>query len=249
VRVAVTRALDQADRLVAALEEEGAEPIVVPLIRVTASLDESGLDAAARRARQYDWIVFTSVNAVRSFASALERVGSSLVTADAPRAAAVGSATARALEEMGVMPQLVPEEFSGSGLAAAFQASVELSGKRILWPRARDARPLLAAVLQGAGAIVDEVEAYGTEPDGAGAQLLRERIDAGAVDVITFASPSAIRSFVANAGRDTGAAVVAVIGPVTAAAGVEAGLPIHVEPAEHTVAGLVVALVARFAQS
>jgi uroporphyrinogen III methyltransferase/synthase len=246
VRVVITRPEDQAEPLDSLLHEAGADTAVIPLIRLTPAQDGRALVAAAACVEDYDWLVFTSANAVRSFAAALAEAGSGLASLVRPLIAVVGPATAAAAADLGTIPRLVSDEATGAALAAALLRQTELNGRRVLWPRARAARPILAAELKRAGAIVDEVEAYGTEGDEAGARRVRSLIDAQQTDVIVFASPSAVRSFVDCAGPDTGLVVIAAIGPVTAAACAQAGLPVHVEAGEHTAAGVVSALIEHF---
>jgi uroporphyrinogen-III synthase len=116
-----------------------------------------------------------------------------------------------------------------------------LTGARVLWPRAAGARPELRNALRAAGAVLHEIEVYRTVEDAEAGQRLADAIRAGAIDVVTFTAPSAVRAFVAGGGEQRGT-VVAVIGPVTAAAARGAGLEVAVEPAEQSAAAMVRAL-------
>src|SRR5690606_23005144 len=122
----------------------------------------------------------------------------------------------------------------------------DLTGKRILLPRAEQARSVLPEALRESGAEVDEVVAYRTILDGAGAEDIRRRLTEGRVDIITFTASSTVRNFVDLVGTEIGNARVASIGPITSATARELGLPVHVEAEVHSIPGLLEALT-RFA--
>jgi uroporphyrinogen-III synthase len=174
----------------------------------------------------YDWVVFTSTNAVRFLLAGMS-VG--LDSIRSRRIAAVGQATAAALERAGVPVHAVPESSSGSAVAGAMAAKQELAGLRVLWPRAANARPDLKRALTAAGAHVHDVEAYASQPIPENARKLQEALEAGAIDMLTFTSPSAIYCFT-EAGYSVPERVhVAVIGPVTAGAARSAGMRVDIE--------------------
>ena len=241
-RVVVTRARAQAGELTAALEALGAEVIELPTIRIVPPADPEPLRRAAAEAASFDWIVFTSVNAVERFAAALEGTGGDVRRLRGVRVCAVGPATAAALAARGARADVVPEAFVSDAAAGAMSAVDELRGRRILLPRASAARAALPEALRAAGARVVEVEAYATELDGRGAEAVRERLAAGEVDVVTFTAGSTVRAFAALVGTQLGRARVAAIGPVTSAAAREVGIRVDAEAAEHTVEGLVQAV-------
>lgn len=248
-RVVVTRARAQASDFVAALERLGAEVIVFPMIRIVDPRDPAPLVEAVRRIGSYDWVVLTSVNGVDRFWSVLESEGLDARALGGVKVACVGPATAAALELHGIHPDLVPGRYDAESLVEALvERGGRLGGARILLPVAAGARTVLEEGLSAHGAIVERVEAYRTEPDAAGARELRERLDAGEVDVITFTSPSTIENFVAAVGRNVGRAVVAVIGPVTAEAARRRGLPVDVVAPDHTIPGLLQALLRHYGQ-
>lgn len=246
-RVVVTRARAQAADLVVALEDLGAEVDQFPMIRIVPPADPAPLRRAVEGLGGYDWIVFTSVNGVERFWEALEGEGLDARALGGVRVACVGPATAAALELRGVRADVVPTTAVGEAVVGAMEAAgASLVGARVLLPLAAGARDVVERGLAAVGARADRVEAYRTVPDATGAERLREKLDASEVDVITFTSPSAVETFVASVGRDTGRAVIAVIGPVTAEAARKHGLPVDVEAAEHTTAGLVAALARHF---
>ncbi len=246
--VVVTRPRPQAQDLVARLTDAGAAVVVVPVIAVTAPADTRALEQAAAQAAGYDWIVFTSANAVDRFV-ALLRDGRSL---GGVGIAAVGPATAAALTERNLVADLVPEDATAAGLVASMPAAPTPGaapggpGGRVLFPRAADARDVLAPGLRAKGWLVDEVEAYRTVASGASDGVTSDVLTAAAAaDVITFTSPSTVDGYLALSGGRV-PPVVACIGPVTAEAARQAGLTVDVVAAEHSDAGLVAELVARW---
>ncbi|HYF47177.1 MAG TPA: uroporphyrinogen-III synthase [Acidimicrobiales bacterium] len=153
--------------------------------------------------------------------------------------AASASSAAAALAAGNVRADLVPERYVAEGLLDAFPAPPEAGG-RVLLARAAVARDALPDGLREAGWDVDVVEAYRTVPAAPSTELLDA---AAAADVVTFTSSSTVTRFLEVAGRERVPPTVACIGPVTAATAVEEGLVVDVEATEHTVPGLVEALV------
>lgn len=241
-RIVVTRARGQAGALCAKLSALGAEVIEFPTIEIRPAADYGPLDGAIARLESYDWLIFTSANAVRFF---LERVRHCQANLSALRAriCAIGPATRSAVEALGLKVELMPEEYVAESLVAAF-ASEELAGKRILLPRAAVARDLVPTELAARGARVDVVEAYRTVvPENAPA-LARKLFSGRKPDWITFTSSSTVTNFVAAAGAAALDGVrVASIGPVTTATAQQHGIPVSTQAAEFTIEGLVQAIV------
>jgi uroporphyrinogen III methyltransferase / synthase len=240
--VVVTRPRAQAAALLERLEALGAQVVAFPAIRVVAPEDPGPLARAVRAVRSYDWVVLTSANGVERFMEALGQAGEDAGALACVRTACVGPATAAALARHGVQADVVPERFVAEGLDEALR-SYDLAGARVLLPVAADARDVLPVALRARGAVVDQVTAYRSVPNREGAAAVRALLDADRIDAITFTSPSTVHSFLAAVGADTGRALIAVIGPVTAAAARSAGWPVAVEAEEHTTPGLVQALV------
>jgi uroporphyrinogen III methyltransferase / synthase len=240
-RVAVTRSASDADQLATLLRLNGAVPVILPLVGVEAATDLDELTAAISRLSTYDWVVFTSANAVRVVQAELQRSG--VVAGVRPlRTAAVGPATARAvIDLLGWSVDVVPDDFIGAALPSAMAVVAPLRGASVLWPRAAAAQDVLPRELTAAGAIVDAPVAYYTVARIDAARELTRLLSEAALDVVTFTSPSAVNCL-ASISTDTGAAVVAVIGASTAAAARQKGLPVHVEPGQHTIPALVDAL-------
>jgi len=239
-RVLVTRAADQAGELVEALAGLGAEVVTVPLLRFTGVDDLEQARRALGPGARYDLVILTSANAARMLAETAARCGVDFrqAMARASRVIASGPATAAELEQAGCTDVLIPPEFSAAGIAALLDGQVR--GRSVLLPRGEQALPWLPRWLRESGAVVEEVTLYRTEPDPDAVPMLRAELARG-VDVVTFASPSAVGAFVAGAGEGGGlgpGVVVACIGPTTATAAREAGLEPAVVADEHSAAGL-----------
>jgi len=248
-RIVVTRAREQAAELVDALTRLGAQVIAAPTIRIEPLTDLGALRAALTDLSRYDWIVFTSQNTVQVVCRSLAEWG--LAARDLARVAvaAIGPATAAALARCGVTPEVVPARYVAEAVVEALATRGDLRGKRVLLPRAREARDALPEGLRAHGAVVDVIPVYDTvrEPGDGGA--LAAELRAGRIDAVTFMSSSTVQSFVDLVGREAAACgtfVVAVIGPVTAATARELGLSVAVEAEEYTVPGLVDALARYF---
>lgn len=245
--IVVTRPEAQASALVEPLEEAGARTIVFPTIEIVPPGDPEPLRRAAREAADYDWLVFTSVNGVKAFRRALEEQDlEPPEPGDGPRVCAIGPATGADLEEMGLAPRVIPDEFVAEAVVEALDEETELEGKRILLPRAAVARAALPDGLRERGARVDVVEAYRTVPGREEAGDLRRRLDAGEVDLITFTASSTVRNFERAVGTDVGGARVAAIGPITAGTARELGYDVAVVADEYTIPGLVAACAGYF---
>ena len=246
--VLVTRAREQAGTLSAALRARGAIPVEAPTIRLVPLSDPAPLDRAlaAMAEGAYDWVVFTSGNAVGAVHGRLAALGFGAAGFARVKVAAVGEATAARLAEAGVRADLVPERFTATAMVAALTA-VGVRGARVLLPQGSLARETLAAGLRSAGAAVEAVEAYRTVPAKGLHPAVRERLLRGEVDVAIFASPSALSGLAALLGGDLRplrGVTVACMGPTTAAAARAHGLRADVIPEDSTVEGLVAALVA-----
>jgi uroporphyrinogen III methyltransferase/synthase len=239
--VAITRTRQQASQLAVALAEAGAVPIEVPTIEVVAPADGGeALRAAANRLGSYSWVVFTSTNAVSRL---LSEVHDARAFGTA-KVAAIGDGTARALAERGIIADLVPGQFVAEALAEAFPgpALPPSSGpERVLLPRAAAAREVLPRALIAKGYDVDVVEAYRTERPTLTEAVLESV--AGA-DAVMFSSSSTVTGWIELLGIDRLPPVVACIGPITAATARQAGIDVTVEASEHSIPGLVAALVA-----
>jgi uroporphyrinogen III methyltransferase / synthase len=243
-RIVVTRAAHQATGLARQLAEVGATPLVMPAIRIAPVADLGPFDEAIRHLEAYHWVIFSSVNGVEIFCRRLAGLGYGQAALDQTKVAAVGPATAAALDERGIRVDLVPEEFVAEALIASLG---ELRGCRILLPRAAAGRREVADQLAQQGALVDDMAVYETLPGRLDENALAE-LQKG-VDAVTFTSGLTVRYFVGMAGAELLArSVVACIGPVTAATACELGLPVAIVAPEYTSGGLVAALARYFAR-
>jgi len=236
-RILVTRSREQASELVRLIEQGGGEPVMCPAIRVRRIPDPdlSGLE------QPYDWVVFTSANGVRSLAESLRERRQDLRRLGSARIAAIGPETARAAEAAGLFVDFVPSRFVAEQVAAEFPEPVR--GKRVLIPRAREAREVLPELWRAQGAVVDVVAVYETLPEDAPAPGLRERIETGEIEAVTFTASSTVTSFLKLFPQvDLRKTKVACIGPITAGTAREAGMRVDVVADEYTIPGLVSAL-------
>jgi uroporphyrinogen III methyltransferase/synthase len=239
-RIVVTRARGQADALSARLRALGADAIEMPTIEIRPASDYGPLDRAIGELASYDWLIFTSANGVRYFTERLDRSGADLRQLRA-RICAIGPATRAAVEALHLKVDLMGKEYVAEGLLAAF-APHDLSGARILLPRAAAARDLVPVELGRRGARVDVVEAYRTVvPEGAADDV--RAVLARRPDAITFTSSSTVQNFVAAAGVESlrGVKVVS-IGPVTTEAARRLGIEVAAQAREYTIDGLVAAM-------
>jgi len=221
----------------------GAETIELPVIEIQPPADPAPLAAAIEHLHDYDWLIFTSANGVRYFLEALDRSGRDLRSLRG-RLCAIGPATARALEQLHLKVDVVPEEYVAESLVAAL-GSFDLRGKRVLLPRAAVARDVVPVELEKRGAMVDVVEAYRTVvPDNAAARAREVFGGKRRPDWITFTSSSTVKNFIGVAGREALEGVrVASIGPVTSETARAHGLEVAVEADPFTMDGLVAAIV------
>jgi uroporphyrinogen III methyltransferase/synthase len=252
-RVLVTRPREQAAELVDLLRALGADPIEAPMIRITPPDDRAPLLRAADDPGIFDWIVFTSANAVEAYMDAV-LARHDLRALKGPRLCTVGTGTADRLARYGLRVDVVPEEFRAEAVLGALAALGPLDGARVLLPRSDIGREVIVEQLRAAGALVTDVIAYRTvleETQREGDPDIYGMFLEGRIDVVTFTSPSSVRNFVKIYGADPAAdllknTTVATIGPVTAEAARQLGITVTVQPSSYTVAGLVDAITAHF---
>jgi uroporphyrinogen III methyltransferase/synthase len=252
-RIVVTRSREQAGELIDMLEERGAEAIPAPTIRIAPPEDLEALDRAAAQAGTFDWLIFTSANAVDWFMERLIAV-SDIRELKGVRICTVGAATAARLTRYGIRVDLTPAEFRAELVVETLSGAGEIRGRRFLLPRADLARDMLGEELRALGGDVVDVIAYRTTLGGperdSDHDIYRMLLDRQ-IDAITFTSASTVRNFVQILGRDQAAdllrtTVVASIGPVTAEAAQQLDITTTVMPDRYTIPDLVDALVAHF---
>ena len=249
----ITRAESQSAKLREELEARGARVKLLPLISFAAPDDSSALDAALRRLAAFDWIVFTSANAVNAVAKRKKELAlPEAAGGKRPRIAAVGPATAEAAGAAGFSADFVAANHSGAGLAEELRE--EVRGRSLFLPRSDQANADLPKALKGEGANVTEVVAYKTAPPG---KADKERVNddlKDEIDGIVFFSPSAVQSFIDVVDRKVleklqGRAVMVAIGPTTAGALSAAGVQRIAWAADTTNAAVVQALEGHLART
>jgi uroporphyrinogen III methyltransferase/synthase len=247
MRVLVPRTRAQAGETSALLRGFGAEPLEVPTISVEPPRSPAPMERAVKGlvTGRYQWIAFTSTNAVKAVREYLEEVGLDARAFAGVKIAAVGTATAAALAEFGIRADLVPAgEQSSEGLLADFPEYDDLFDPldRVFLPRADIATETLVAGLKERGWAVDDVTAYRTVRASPPPAPVREAIKGGRVDAAMFTSSSTVRNLVGIAGKPHDRTIIACIGPATAATAAELGLRVDVTPREATVPALAAAL-------
>ena len=246
----VTRTRDQASELVALLEENGADCLEYPTLHMEPARDYTLLDDALARIREYDWLLFTSINAITWFFDYLWKKDMDVRSLGGPKIAVVGRATAGKLRDYGLKADLLPEKFTGEGLAAALIAT-GMEGKKVLLPRAEKAREILPEMLAEAGAEVRVAPVYRNVPPQGRKDELRQRLEEQSIDLVTFTSSSTVDNFLTMVDADSAEELhrlmdpvkIAVIGPITAETVAKHGLRVDIQPSEYTIADMVNAIV------
>jgi uroporphyrinogen III methyltransferase/synthase len=253
-RILVTRPREQAIDLIDRLEAAGAEAIEAPMIRIVPPEDYGPLDDACAQARTFNWIVFSSANAVDAFMQRLLASPQDVRALAGVRLCVVGPSAADRLAKYGLKIDLIPAEYRAEAVVRALQEFGDMRGARVLLPHADIGREVVADELRRVGADVVEVVAYRTmfvEPEREGEPDVYRMLLDRRIDVVTFTSASAVRNFVRVLGAEPAAdllrtAVVASIGPVTAEAASQSGIATTIVPAQYTVPALVDAIIEYF---
>jgi uroporphyrinogen III methyltransferase/synthase len=232
-RVLVPRTKEQAASLSDQLRRYGAVPVEVPTISVEPPRTPQQMDRALHGlvAGRYQWIAFTSANAVRAIREKFEEYGLDARAFAGIKVAAVGEQTAASLVAFGVKPDLVPSgEQSSTGLLADWPAYDDVFDpiNRVFLPRADIATETLVAGLIELGWEVEDVTAYRTVRAAPPAAEIREAIKTGGFDAVLFTSSSTVRNLIGIAGKPHATTVVACIGPQTAKTAEEHGLRVDV---------------------
>lgn len=252
-KIAVTRARRQASALVTELEELGAEVFETPAIEIIPVDDLSPLDRAIGNLNEYDWLIFTSVNAVEIFINRLFENGHDVRALAGRRTAAIGTETANLMVRNGLQADIVPSRFYAEELATAVIRE-SAPGQRVLLPRAQGAREILPLMLRNQGLTVEEIEIYQAKAP----ENLRDRISSifrtTIFDAVTFTSSSTVHNLLtlladdAVAMQNLSKAGIACIGPITATTANANGLKVDVVAEEFTIKGLVRVLTKYFEQ-
>lgn len=243
-RIVITRARQQAGELARQLQELGADIFEFPAIEIEPVRDAVPIDHVGK----YDWVVFTSVNAVDMLFERLEELGRDARDFHGVRLCVIGSATREAVRRRFLNPDLMPEKYDAEHvLEALVTAGGSLEGKRFLLPRADIARTFLPRELRARGADVTELIAYRTVLPKSTDELADALVAYGP-HVITFTSSSTARNFCELVGQERlrslrSNAVFASIGPLTTETAEQLGLPVTIQPAQHDIPNLVQSIV------
>jgi uroporphyrinogen III methyltransferase / synthase len=246
-RVLVPRTKEQAAVVSQRLREYGAVPEEVPTIAVEPPRTPQQMERAVKGlvTGRYQWVAFTSVNAVRAVRERFEEYGLDARAFAGVKVAAVGEQTSKALLDFGIRPDLVPEEDqSAEGLAAAWPPYDDVLDpiNRVLLPRADIATETLLARLIDLGWEAEDVTAYRTVRAAPPPAPIREAIKGGGFDAVLFTSSSTVRNLVGIAGKPHAVTVIGVIGPQTAKTAAEFGLRVDVTAPKPSMASLVDAM-------
>jgi uroporphyrinogen III methyltransferase/synthase len=224
------------------LTELGAEILEMPSTRI-ARMDLSPLREELPRLNTYQWLVFTSQNAVSIFWEQLIGSQRDARSLSGLMIAAVGPATAGALLERGIAVDVIPERFVAEALLEKLRERDDVTGSRVMYVTAEGAREVLIDGLTELGAEVNVVKAYRSVQDGAGAARLRKALENDTINAVTFTSASSVRGFADVVGDELARKASAItIGPQTTEAVLEAGIELLGEAEESTIDGLVAAV-------
>jgi uroporphyrinogen-III synthase len=242
-RILVTRSAHQAGQLSDSLRALGAQPVEVPVLEIGPPQSFKALDAALGRLSTYDWLIFTSANAVKAFVLRALALRVSL-TGMRQKIAAVGPATAEVVAQAGFTVNYVPEKYLAESLVDRFPEDVK--DKRFLLARATVARDVIPDALRAAGGKIDVADAYRNVLPESAPELLRCAMKAP-IDAATFTSSSSVTNLADAARKGTVRfplpGVLAVsIGPVTSETLREHGWIPAAEADPHDVPGLAAAV-------
>ncbi|CAN2044835.1 uroporphyrinogen III methyltransferase / synthase [Candidatus Magnetomoraceae bacterium gMMP-1] len=248
--IVVTRARKQASNLINKLSELGADCIECPTIEVVPPKNQEPVNEAVNKLNEYDWLIFTSVNGVSFFFNSLFALGKDVRALKDIQTASIGPATAKRLMDFGLKSDIIPKTYRAESIIEAFE-NKDVKDKKVLLPRAEEARPILPAELRKMGAVVDEITAYRTKPDDKNANILLDRLKEKSIDLVSFTSSSTVKNFKALLPLENFSSLmenvtVAAIGPITANTAKELGFEVHIVAEEYTIPGLIAAILKHF---
>jgi uroporphyrinogen III methyltransferase/synthase len=250
--IVVTRAREQASSFLAGLRELGANCIEFPTIEIAPPDDWAPLDDAINKIRDYNWLIFTSVNGVKFFFKRLLENKKDVRALGEIKVCAIGPKTADAVKGYGIMPDMVPPEYRAEAVIEEFR-KLKTENLTILLPRAKEAREILPDELRKMGAEVDVVNAYVTiMPENRVADISK-MLEAGEISMITFTSSSTVTNFMGMFGKNADQVKewlkdidIASIGPITSETAKRLGLKVTVEPESYTIDALTEAILKQY---
>ncbi len=246
-RIINTRTRSQASELSIRLAEAGAETIEMPTIEIEPAGKGGALDREINNVDKYDWVVFTSPNAVAVFFNRLMGKSADVRALGNVRVASIGPGTTAAIEAYRIKVDCTATEAVAEGLVRSLKRFGPWKGRRVLLPRAHNARDVLPRALGSWGAKVTVVNAYRTIRPRSADHSVLDAVRNGAYDLVTFSSSSTFDNFASMFNKQEFARIgptlkAASIGPVTSAALRARGITPLLEAGEHTIAGLVRAI-------
>ncbi len=249
-RIVVTRSRDQASVFAEMLIDRGATTIEFPTIDVVPPSSWDELDAALKAVETFDWLIFTSANAVKFFMERLRVLGKDVRILKGVKICVVGPKTAESLEAHGLRADLIPTEFKAEGVLEAL-GGAQVKGKRFLIPRAKVAREIIPDKLRELGADVTVAVAYENVKPAADVERVRRLFEEKKISAVTFTSSSTVHNFIEILGQKEYKkllqnVVVACIGPVTAKTATEYGMKTDIMPKEYTIPAFVDAMAEYF---
>ena len=249
-KIVVTRARVQASGLVDKLRQLGAHCVEIPTIKVVAPEDNTPLVDAVNSLDQYEWIIFTSVNGVKYFFKTLFAQGLDVRALGNHQFACIGPVTRDELEKFGIISDVLPETYRAESVVDAFKGR-GISGKKILLPRAMEARTILPEELRNMGAHVHEVTAYETQQVSTAKDELMALLKEGEIDMVTFTSSSTVKNFMALIPEEDRASLLSevihtCIGPITEDTAISLGITPQIVADTYTIDGLVDVILAYY---
>ncbi len=250
-RFLVTRPQAQAADFIALLEQQGASAVCIPTIEIVPPESWAPFDFVMRDLDDFDILILTSVNGVAAFFERLLENNQYYGVLTEMLIVAVGPKTAAAIEENHIHPDIIPADHRAEGIVAELlKHGVE--GKKVLYPRAEIARPLIIEALQNAGAEVSAPVAYRTIMPEESKEDIRHLLDSGAIDAVCFSSSSTFANLYAMLGEDLktlqGETKFFSIGPQTSETIRDHGFDVDLEPEQWTLNALVAAMVEYYAE-
>ena len=244
-RIVVTRAREQASGFLQELASLGADCIQFPTIEIIPPDSWEPMDKAISDLESYQWLLFTSVNGVKYFLQRLHFLKKDVRDLKGIKIGAIGPKTADQWHQLGIKPDLIPDEYRAEAVVESFK-KWDTQGVRILVPRAAKAREILPDQLRKMGAQVDVVDAYKTVSPTDDTTGVRDMLEKGTIDMVTFTSSSTVTNFVNMFGSEKERLTdewmkrvkIACIGPITADTAREQGFSVDLMPSDYTIEAL-----------
>ena len=242
-KIIVTRSREQASELSEKIETLGGESLEYPTIAINHNFDKTALKNAINNIEDYQWLIFASVNAFKSFKEVLLEERKDIRALNGIKICAIGSETQKIIENSGLIVDVVPEKFVAESIVESLKPFLNI-GEKVLIPRSNLGRKILVETIKDLGGIVSEVIAYETvlETNNDMDYLLTE-LSNKTISMITFTSSSTVKNFITLLGNDYKELLknipIASIGPVTSETIKDFDLNVTLEAETHTISGLV----------